>query len=62
MMGDTNIRTVMKHYFSLDEEFKAKMVEGWELPSAADAAREEGGIASGFASEGEDEGGEIRPN
>lgn len=33
MMGDTNIQTVMRHYFNLDLEFMAEMVEGWTVPA-----------------------------
>jgi integrase len=33
MMGDTNIKTVMKHYFDLDFEFMAEMVADWTVPT-----------------------------
>jgi integrase len=33
MMGDTNVQTVMRHYFNLDIEFMAEMVEGWTVPT-----------------------------
>jgi integrase len=32
MMGDTNIRTVEKHYFNVQRVRTAAMLEGWELP------------------------------
>jgi integrase len=34
MMGDTNVETVMRHYFNLDVEFMAEMVSGWTIPRA----------------------------
>ncbi|HEV7763506.1 MAG TPA: hypothetical protein VGQ76_00765 [Thermoanaerobaculia bacterium] len=35
MMGDTNVKTVEKHYFNFDAEMMADMIEGWEAPTAA---------------------------
>lgn len=35
MMGDTNVQTVMRHYFNLDLEFMAEMVTGWSVPAIA---------------------------
>lgn len=35
MMGDTNVQTVMRHYFNLDVDFMAEMVKGWAVPNAA---------------------------
>jgi integrase len=32
MMGDTNVETVMRHYFNLDMEFMTEMINGWEVP------------------------------
>lgn len=32
MMGDVNIKTVMRHYFNLDYGFMEEMVAGWRLP------------------------------
>ena len=32
MTGDTNVETVMRHYFNLDVEFMAEMVSGWSVP------------------------------
>jgi hypothetical protein len=29
MMGDTNVETVMRHYFNLDIEFMTEMVSCW---------------------------------
>lgn len=34
MMGDTNVETVMRHYFNLDIEFMVEMVVGWSIPSS----------------------------
>lgn len=31
MMGDTNIATVMKHYFNLSGQAKNKLVSKWHL-------------------------------
>jgi len=33
MMGDTNVKTVEKHYFNFDDEMMADMIEGWEAPT-----------------------------
>lgn len=32
MMGDTNVQTVMRHYFNLDIRFMAEMIDGWSVP------------------------------
>lgn len=42
MMGDTNVETVMRHYFNLDVEFMTEMVSGWVVPEfrARDDAEE----------------------
>jgi integrase len=32
MMGDTNVQTVMRHYFNLDIEFMTEMIAGWTVP------------------------------
>jgi integrase len=39
MMGDTNVQTVMQHYFNLDLEFMAEMVSGWVVPAAEKSGR-----------------------
>jgi integrase len=33
LMGDTNVQTVMRHYFNLDIEFMAEMIAGWTIPT-----------------------------
>ena len=33
MMGDTNVQTLMRHYFNLDLEFMAEMISDWTIPS-----------------------------
>jgi hypothetical protein len=40
--GRQNVETVMRHYFNLDMEFMAEMVNGWTVPQADihDEARE----------------------
>lgn len=38
MMGDTSLTTVNRHYFNIDDEMLAEIVEGWsvaELPAFA---------------------------
>jgi hypothetical protein len=37
MMGDTNVETVMRHYFNLDVESMAEMVTGWSVPQVPTA-------------------------
>jgi integrase len=41
MMGDTNVQTVMRHYFNLDLAFMAEMVSGWEVPKLEGRERRE---------------------
>jgi hypothetical protein len=33
MTGDTNVKTVEKHYFNFDDEMMTDMIEGWEAPT-----------------------------
>jgi integrase len=46
MMGDTNVQTVMRHYFNLDIEFMAEMIEGWTVPTVDGRADEETEVAN----------------
>jgi integrase len=39
MMGDTNVKTVEKHYFNFDDEMMADMIEGWEVPTLESLAQ-----------------------
>lgn len=39
MMGDTNVKTVEKHYFNFDDEMMADMIEGWEAPTLESLAQ-----------------------
>lgn len=32
MMGDTSLTTVNRHYFNIDDEMLAEIVEGWSVP------------------------------
>lgn len=46
MMGDTSLTTVNRHYFNIDDEMLAEIVEGWSVPELPAFAPERLRVAS----------------